>query len=45
LGRDDFSKIPNGGPGVENRMSLIYHHGVTQGRISPNRLINARVSS
>src|SRR5215468_6439627 len=32
LGRGDFSKIPNGGPGVENRMSLIYHHGVTQGR-------------
>jgi dihydropyrimidinase len=39
LGRDDFSKIPNGGPGVENRMSLIYHHGVTQGRISLNRFV------
>ena len=31
LGRDDFSKIPNGGPGVENRMSLIYHYGVSKG--------------
>jgi dihydropyrimidinase len=39
LGRDDFSKIPNGGPGVENRMGLIYHHGVTQGRISLNRFV------
>jgi len=39
LGRDDFTKIPNGGPGVENRMSLIYHHGVTQGRISLNRFV------
>jgi dihydropyrimidinase len=39
LGRNDFSKIPNGGPGVENRMSLIYHHGVTQGRISLNRFV------
>jgi dihydropyrimidinase len=39
LGRDDFSKIPNGGPGVENRMSLIYHHGVAQGRISLNRFV------
>jgi dihydropyrimidinase len=39
LGRDDFSKIPNGGPGVENRMSLIYHHGVAQGRIDLNRFV------
>lgn len=39
LGRDDFSKIPNGGPGVENRMSLIYHHGVASGRIGLNRFV------
>lgn len=39
LGRDDFSKIPNGGPGVEHRMSLIYHHGVTKGRIDLNRFV------
>ncbi len=39
LGRDDFSKIPNGGPGVENRMSLIYYHGVVQGRIGLNRFV------
>lgn len=39
LGRDDFSKIPNGGPGVENRMSLIYNGGVVSGRISVNRFV------
>ncbi len=39
LGRDDFSKIPNGGPGVENRMSLIFNGGVGQGRISLNRFV------
>ncbi|MBY0359337.1 MAG: dihydropyrimidinase [Candidatus Obscuribacterales bacterium] len=39
LGKDDFSKIPNGGPGVENRMSLIYNGGVVQGRISVNRFV------
>ncbi|HVG25440.1 MAG TPA: dihydropyrimidinase [Thermoanaerobaculia bacterium] len=39
LGRDDFSKIPNGGPGVEHRMSLIYNGGVAEGRISVNRFV------
>jgi dihydropyrimidinase len=39
LGRDDFSKIPNGAPGVENRMSLIYNGGVFEQRISLNRFV------
>ena len=39
LGRQDFSKIPNGGPGVENRMSLIYHYGVGKGFIDLNRFV------
>jgi dihydropyrimidinase len=39
LGRDDFSKIPNGGPGVEHRMSLIFNGGVVGGRISLNRFV------
>lgn len=39
LGRDDFSKIPNGGPGVENRMSLIFNGGVVSGRINVNRFV------
>jgi dihydropyrimidinase len=39
LGIDDFTKIPNGGPGVENRLQLIYHHGVNANRISLNRFV------
>jgi dihydropyrimidinase len=39
LGINDFSKIPNGGPGVEHRMSLVYNGGVAQGRISLNRFV------
>ena len=39
LGRDDITKIPNGGPGVEHRMSLIYNGGVAAGRISLNRFV------
>jgi dihydropyrimidinase len=39
LGKDDFSKIPNGGPGVENRLSLVYNGGVAAGRISLNRFV------
>jgi dihydropyrimidinase len=39
LGRNDFTKIPNGGPGVEERMSLIFNGGVAQGRISLNRFV------
>ena len=34
LGRDDFSRIPNGIPGVENRFGLLYTYGVVGGRIS-----------
>jgi dihydropyrimidinase len=39
LGLDDFTKIPNGGPGVEHRMSLIYNGGVVGRRISVNRFV------
>ena len=39
LGRDSFTKIPNGAPGVENRMSVIYDAGVVKGRISLNRYV------
>jgi dihydropyrimidinase len=39
LGRDDFSKIPNGAPGVEHRMSLIYDGGVVKRRVSLNRFV------
>ncbi len=39
LGRGDFRKIPNGAPGVENRVSLLYSGGVRGGRISLNRWV------
>ncbi len=39
LGRDDFTKIPNGAPGVEHRMSLIYNGGVVERRVSLNRFV------
>jgi dihydropyrimidinase len=39
LGKDDFSKIPNGGPGIENRLHMLYTHGVREGRLSLNRLV------
>ncbi len=39
LGRGNFAKIPNGGPGVENRLQLLFHHGVNLRRISLNRWV------
>jgi dihydropyrimidinase len=39
LGEGDFSKIPNGLPGVENRMELIYHGAIAQGHLSLNRWV------
>jgi dihydropyrimidinase len=39
LGRGDFSKIPNGLPGVEDRFTLIFDGGVQSGRISINRFV------
>jgi dihydropyrimidinase len=39
LGKDDFTKIPNGGPGIENRLQLIHHHGVNSGKLSLNRFV------
>ncbi len=39
MGKDDFSKIPNGGPGLENRLHMIHEFGVRAGRISLNRMV------
>jgi dihydropyrimidinase len=39
LGRDDFSKIPNGGPGLENRLQMIHEFGVRSGRLTLNRMV------
>jgi dihydropyrimidinase len=45
LGENDFSKIPNGAPGVETRMSLVYDGGVRSGRISLNRFVELTSTS
>jgi dihydropyrimidinase len=39
LGKDDFSKIPNGAPGVEFRLPLLFDGGVKAGRINLNRFV------
>ena len=37
---DDFSKIPNGMPGVENRLKLLYTYGVVPGKMNINEFVN-----
>jgi dihydropyrimidinase len=39
LGRDDFSKIPNGAPSIEHRLHMLHHFGVRSGRIGLMRLV------
>ena len=38
-GRDDFSLIPNGTAGIEDRLSLLWHEGVNSGRLSKNEFV------
>jgi len=38
-GRDDFSKIPNGTGGVEDRMAVLWTHGVETGRLTPEEFV------
>jgi dihydropyrimidinase len=45
MGKDDFSKIPNGGPGLENRLEMIHEFGVRHGRISLNRMVELLATS
>jgi len=45
LGRDSFAQIPNGLPGVENRMELIYHGGVHEGRLGINRFVEVTATT
>ena len=40
LGRDDFRLIPGGAAGVENRLALLFTHGVGQGRIDVHRFVD-----
>ena len=39
IGKDDFSKIPNGGPGVEHRLQVLFTEGVMSGKINMNDLV------
>ncbi|NQU29920.1 MAG: dihydropyrimidinase, partial [Anaerolineae bacterium] len=39
LGVDDFTKIPNGLPGVEDRMPVMWTEGVVKGRITANQFV------
>ena len=41
MGRDDFTNIPNGIPSVEDRVNLLYTHGVKTGRIDLNTMVDA----
>ena len=38
-GKDDFRKTPNGTAGVENRMEVLWHHGVNTGRLNMNEFV------
>jgi dihydropyrimidinase len=40
LGHGDFTKIPNGGPLIEDRVSILYSEGVHAGRISLNQFVD-----
>ncbi len=41
MGRDDFSQIPNGTAGVEDRMAVLWEHGVNTGRLTMNEFVAA----
>jgi dihydropyrimidinase len=45
MGRESFTKIPNGAPGVENRMTMMYHGGVVEGRLGLNRFVELTSTS
>ena len=42
-GKNDFTKIPNGCAGIEDRMSVLWHYGVGTGRLTPSEFV--RVTS
>jgi|GEM_PF-2973151 len=41
MGRGDFRRIPNGTGGLEERMSVLWHHGVRTGRLTPSEFVAA----
>jgi dihydropyrimidinase len=40
MGRNDFTKIPNGAPGLEHRLAILYTHGVLKGKLSLQRMVD-----
>jgi dihydropyrimidinase len=44
-GKDDFRLIPNGTAGIENRMEVLWHHGVGTGRLTMNEFVRATSSN
>jgi dihydropyrimidinase len=40
IGRGDFTRIPNGAPGVENRLAILYTFGVVPGKLSLQRMVD-----
>jgi dihydropyrimidinase len=45
MGRDNFTAIPNGTGGIEDRMSILWHHGVRTGRLTPNEFVRITSSN
>lgn len=45
MGADDFRSIPNGTGGVEDRMGVLWHHGVRTGRLTPSEFVAATSSN
>jgi dihydropyrimidinase len=45
MGKDDFTKIPNGVNGIEDRMSLVWHNGVTAGVLTRQQFVRATSSA
>jgi len=45
MGKDNFIKIPNGLPGMEHRLSILYTHGVLKGRLSLMRMVDVWATS
>ncbi len=39
LGKNDFRKIPNGGPGIENRLQILWQFGVNTGQLTPEKFV------
>ncbi|MFT9095681.1 MAG: dihydropyrimidinase [Gluconobacter cerinus] len=39
MGLTNFTRIPNGVPGIEDRMSILWHHGVVGGKITPEQFV------